>query len=150
VCRQHAAAQEVWRGRVDRELKVAIERASQDSLLERFPQAVSVDHLDEPPQLAPRHEAQRYRGDETEETVSTNHQLKQLRVLVAPAAAPVPLRVQERERLDIADDGAHAQSAPMNVRRERAADAQPIRAGLLLGDGPAPPRRRLDSLLQLI
>jgi hypothetical protein len=56
------------------------------------------------------------------------------------AAAPAHLTpgVDEIECLDVADERRHLQAAAVRVRRQRAADRQPIGAGLFLRDAPLP------------
>ena len=53
--------------------------------------------------------------------------------------------VDQREGLDVLDDRLERQPAAVNVGGERAADAEPVGAGLLLDDGPGPFRGGLRA-----
>jgi hypothetical protein len=73
-----------------------------------------------------------------EHAVAANRELKQIAILGAAAPPQVPASVDELERLDVADERHHLQPAAVRVRRQRAADRQPIGPRLLLSDAPLP------------
>src|SRR6185295_15706099 len=72
----------------------------------------------------------------SEQTISANRELEELGVLTPAAGARRAAGVDQHERLDVADHRLHLQAAAVHVRRQRAADGEPIRAGLLLRDPP--------------
>src|SRR6266849_577166 len=115
VAREHAAPQEVLGAIVDRVLEVAVEEAVADALVERAHQAADVAHLDHALELAPRYQAQRHRVDEAEQAVAADRQVEQVRVLAAAALQELPLRVQEPERLDVADEWRKRQAPAVNA-----------------------------------
>ena len=79
-----------------------------------------------------------YRRDDAEQPVAADRQAEQLGILRAAAGARVPARIDQHERLHVGDERLHLQAAAVDVRRQRAADRQPIGAGLLLRDAPLP------------
>ena len=105
VAGEHAAAQELGRALVDGELEVAVGEAVGDALAEGAHQAVDLPDLDHALHLAPRHQPQRDRVDEAEQAVAADRQAEQIRILGAAALHQVAARVDQAERLDVADEG---------------------------------------------
>ena len=153
VAREHAAAQEIVRRKVvDRVLEVAVQEAVADALGKGAGNLVHRAQLGHPLQLAARDQAQRDGVDEAEQAVAADREAEQLGVLGAAAGTQLALRVDERERLDIGDEGRQRQPAAVDVRREAAAHRQPVGAGLLLVERPlllAGEARRRQVLEQL-
>src|SRR3546814_11177094 len=52
-------------------------------------------------------------------------------------ACQLPVRVDQRQRFDVVDEGRERQPAAVDVRRQRTAEAEVVGAGLLLADRPA-------------
>jgi hypothetical protein len=72
------------------------------------------------------------------EAIAPDRRAKQFRVL-RPAAPPqLTASIHQRECLDVSDHRLVRQPATVRVRRQRAPDAEPIRSGLLLHEGPWP------------
>src|SRR5204862_7855129 len=122
VAGEDAAAQEVGRRFVDRVLEVAVQVARGDALGKGERQAVDRAHLDYALEQAPRHEAQGDRVNDAEKTVAADRQAEELRVLAAAAIKKPPARVEQLDRLDIADDRRQRQAAPVRIGGERTAE----------------------------
>jgi hypothetical protein len=137
--------EEAGRGRIDLELEVAVEVAGRDALREARLQLGGVRELDDALDLAAAVEPQGHRGDDSEEAVPAADEPEELCVLVARAAHDLAVGADEREPLDVADEGAEREPSTMRVRRDRAADAKVVGAGLLLPDRPARGRERVDE-----
>ncbi len=136
VAREHAARQEVRRGFVDGILEVAVQEAVADALGEGARQPVDRAHLHHALHLAPLDEAQRRRGDQAEQAVAADREAEQLRVVGAAAVQHLALRVQQAERLHVADEGRQLEAAAVHVGGQAAADGELVGAGLLLREGP--------------
>ena len=93
---------------------------------------------DHAPNLDARPQPELHAGDDPEKTVAADRQPEELRVLVARAGADLAGVVEDVERLHLIDDGLERQAASVRVARQRASQAQPVGAGLLLDDAPPP------------
>src|SRR5215204_2401568 len=136
VTREDTAAQKVVGPRVERELEVPELVALGYTFVEACHEAIGRLDLDGAPYLVPRDEAQRDRVDEAEESVAPADELEERRVLGATADETVAARGDERQRLDVGDERTQRQAAAVHVGRDRTANAQAIRTGLLLVDAP--------------
>ena len=77
--------QEVIRGWVDCELKVAVQEPTADAFCERIHQTVHFPHLYDSLNLLPRNQTQGHRRDDSEQTVSADHQPEKLWILLTTA-----------------------------------------------------------------
>jgi hypothetical protein len=136
VAREHAAAQEFGRALIDGELEVAVREAVGDAIAEGAHQAFDLADFDDALDLAPRHQAQRDGVDEAEQAVAADGDAEEVGVLGTAALHQVAARVDEAERLDVADERRERQAAAMHVGRQAAAHRQLVGAGLLLREGP--------------
>ena len=98
--------------------------------------SLDVEHRDHALHLPARHESQRRRGDHAEEPVAADHVPKQLRPLRAAARHHLAVGSHHFQRLEVRDERRCGEAAAVDVRGDRAADRQPIRAGLLLTNAP--------------
>src|SRR5205085_6274961 len=120
-----------------------------DALAEGEHQALDGAHFHDALEQAPRHETQCHRVDEAEEAVAADREAEELRVLGPAAGEEPPARVDELDRLDVADDRRQREAAAVGVGGERAAERQAVGAGLLLVEGPfALARLRVIQRLQ--
>ena len=119
VTREHAAAHEGIRACVDAVLEVAVQKTLGDAAVERLHQPVDATHFDQAPHLAARREPQRDRRDHAEEAVAADRELEQLAVFGAAAATQRAGRVDQVERLDVADKRRHLQTAAVRIGRQR-------------------------------
>ena len=78
------------------------------------------------------------RAIDAEQPVAADGQREQLGVGRPAARHERAGVIDEIERFDVGDHRPHPQPAPVDVRRQRPADRQLIRAGLLLHDPPLP------------
>src|SRR5205085_8649163 len=74
--------------------------------------------------------------DGAEQPVAADGEAKEVGVVGAAAGADGATGVDENKRLDVGDERFHAEAAAVDVGGQRAADAEAVGAGLLLGDGP--------------
>jgi hypothetical protein len=122
--------------RIGGELKIAVQVALRDSFIERLDQLLDVEKRDHALHLLSRHEPHRRRDDHAEQSVAADHVPEELRSLGAAAGDDFAVAGDDFERLDILDERAGVEAAPVNVRCDGSADRESIRAGLLLADAP--------------
>jgi hypothetical protein len=136
VAGEHAVSKEALARGVGRELEVAVEIPVLDPPREAFGDVVDLAHLDDTLDLLAPPEPQPNGRDDAEQPVAADRETEELGVLVARAPKDVAARVDEREGLDVPDDRPEPEPASVHVRRERAAEAELVGAGLLLNDAP--------------
>src|ERR1051325_10956598 len=136
VAREHAPLQEVVGLLVDGILEVAVGEAVADAAGESLGEAGDLAHLDAPLELAPRHEPQGRRVDETEQAVAADRQAKEVGIFLAAAVQEVAAPRDEPERLDVVDERRHGEAAAVDVGGQAAADGDFVYAGLLLRERP--------------
>ncbi len=138
VAGEDAAPEEVAGLAVDRELAVAVEEARRDPRAEGRDQVVHLAHLDDALHLPPGRQPEPDRDDRPEEAVAADRQPEEVGLLPPGAAARTPVGVDQGEGRDVGNDRAQGQPAAVDVRGQRAAEAEAIGARLLLGDPPRP------------
>ncbi len=142
VARHHAASEKRVIHRIDGVLKVPVQAPLLGPAIHRRERVVDVDHVHEAAQSSSAHEAQRHAGHDAKEPVAADRQAEQVRVLSPRAIEDLEPGRDDPEAFDVGDDRRHVQPAPVDVRRQRAAERQIVRPGLFLRNRP-PLRRHI-------
>ena len=148
VARKHSLGEELWRVRVDVELKVAVDESGVDAPTSSVDSIIDVDESHNAAHGQPFAESQRYSDDHAEETVSADRQREEFCIFTATAGDEFAASIHEYERLDIVNNRRHRQAATVGVCRERAAKCQRVGPSLLLRDSPAGIARGVAFTLQ--
>ncbi|MCP4204559.1 MAG: hypothetical protein GY769_21835, partial [bacterium] len=90
------------------------------------------EHFDDSLELAPLREPEPNRIHDAEQSVASNRELEELGILGAAARPELAARIDQGERLDVADERRQRQPAPVNVGGQRSAQGKSVGAGLLL------------------
>ncbi len=134
---------------IDRELEIAERVAVALALVERRRKVDGIENLDDALERAAALETERHGRDHAEEAVAADREAEEVAVLGAARAADLAVRADDRDRLDVVDDRLPAEPAPVDVRGERAAEREPVRAGLLLPHHPGRGIAELQALERL-
>jgi hypothetical protein len=117
-------------------LTIAVEKALGYALVESLHELVGIDNLHDAFELCARHQLEPHARDDAEQAIAADRQTEELRILETAARLDSSIGTHDGERLDIADDRPKLEAAAMDVGSERAAEREPIGAGLLLKDAP--------------
>src|SRR3546814_2650597 len=76
------------------------------------------------------HQAQGDPDHRSEQAVAAGDEREQVGVFMPARACQLPVRVDQRQRFDVVDEGRERQPAAVDVRRQRTAEAEVVGAGL--------------------
>ena len=144
IARQHAGAQEIGALRRGGELKIAVQVAGGDALVEGVDELLDLEPRDAALHLDAGHQPQGHRRDHAKQSVAADHVAEQLGVVLAVAAHEVAGGRHHFEALHVGHERPGGETAAVNVGGDRAAQGQPVRAGLLLANAKGRPRTALQ------
>ncbi len=136
VTRQHALAEQRIGLEVGRVLKISIEETISNPLFEKVHDFAHVDDRHHALDLPSRTQLEAYGGRDPKQSVTANHEAKELRVFLAATSMQLALGVHQGKRLHFANDRLVDESPPVRVGRQRSSDAETVGPGLLLDDAP--------------
>src|SRR5262249_36024176 len=137
IAREHARAQKAVMRGLGGELEIAVQVTLADAALERLDELIHFEQRDDALDLPARNESQRRRRHDAEESIAADGVTEQLRFARAAAGHHFAIGPHYFERFHVGDERRGREAATVNVRGNRAADREAIRAGLLLPDAPA-------------
>src|SRR5579872_3718673 len=144
IAGEYPAGQKVLAGIIDVHLQIAVLAAIRGMTVDLRDQVAYVNLRRQPFYLEPPLKPQFDLANDAEEAVAADRQPKQLLVGRSVTRCQLALRVDERQRLDVLNEGPELQAAPVDIRADAASEREPIGACLLLDDRPL----RLAALLR--
>ena len=152
VTGKNTAAKKAFPIAVGGKLKITVLIAIGNATFNGIRYVFQIAYLDDPAHLDPVAQAQLYRSDDPEQSITTNGETKQLRIILAVAVVKLAFGVQDGKRLHVAYDGLLRERPSVDIGSQRAAQREFVGAGLLLHDGPLvllPFLRLMEILNQL-
>ena len=136
IATEDAFREKLGRVRIDVELEVAVQKASLDATTRGVGSVIDINHANHAAHGNARAQAQRDRHDHAEESVSTDGEREEFRIVTATAQHRCAARINERERFHVMHDRRHRQPATVRVGAQRASKRECICTRLFLRDSP--------------
>src|ERR1700687_3329900 len=136
IAREDSFSQESVGIELRRKLEIAVLVAGGDAPVEHCREIGDVNYFDGPLDFVARRQPQPHVDHRAEHSVSSDGRAKQFGIFRSAAAAHSTVGPNDRKCDDVANEWWEPQSAPVHVRRERAADAELVSSGLLLNECP--------------